>query len=146
MSINIKDDITKHLNNLINFDYEKQLDLMGVDAIEIINDRAEKRVDVNGKSFPELSPKYKKSKIESGRKGVRDLQFSGEMLNSMQYNVSGNVLLIDFPTRDHKKSKERVDEIAEKNNNVAPFFDLNKKELDELSKEYIIKPLEKLFK
>lgn len=135
--------LEKKLNELAKMDFTKSLNLMGVDAIKIINERVESGKEVDGSSFKRYTKKYDEFKRSKGRSGKVDLTFTGEMLNSMQYEVGdGNKLIIDFPRRRHSKTKQPIDVIAEQVDKDRPFFDLSEKELNSLTEKHFKKHID----
>ncbi len=142
--ISITENITQKLKEMQEFDYNKQLGLLGVDAISVINERIEDKIDVNGTPFPKLKKSYADRKEKSRREPVRDLQWTGQMLNAMQSNVKGDKVVIDFGNEKHKKSGSKVNDVAQGNHDRTPFFDLNENEFETLIEKFIIKPFARL--
>ena len=143
IKINSKE-LTKKLKEVAKFSFQKQLNILAIDTISIINDRVEKGVDLKGKAFDKYSTSYAKKKKKSGRNIKPNLQFTGEMLNSITHNVEKNTVVISFPERNHKKSNTSIKEIAEANDKQRSFFDLTQKEFDNAVEKNVFKPLEKL--
>ena len=144
--INIQEDVTKHLQDILDFDLKRAMSDIGIDSIERINDRVEKGVDVDGKPFKEYSEFTKKSKKKTGRSTKVNLQQSGEMMNSLDFEVSNNVTTVKLPDRTHKKSNESISQIGDKNHAERSFLGHNKKEVSEIWKDNIIEPFEDLLK
>jgi len=66
---------------------------------------ASKTSPVTGEKFQTLSKEYKKTKQANGLNGVADLQFSGDMLDSLDFNVTKTgieigVFGVDAPKAD----------------------------------------------
>ncbi len=144
--INIQDEISRHLKDFIDFNFKKQMSLVGIESIRIINDRVEKGVDVDGAKFKEYSPKYKKTRRKKGLGTKPNLQVTGEMMNSLDFNVKGGTTIVEFPKRNHKKSKTSIREIAEVNDETREFLDHNEREEAFIWNKHIIKPFSELLK
>lgn len=142
--INIKEDLTKKLKEITDADFKKGLNLFAIESISIINDRVDASKDLNGANFKEYSAGYKKSKKKSGRNIKPNLQFTGEMMNSIDHKVNGNSVVIKFPERNHKKSKTSVREIAEVNDKTRSFFDLTNEEFEKTAEKTVYKQLDKI--
>ena len=138
-NVKIKSDIEKELKKIKDFELDESLNKLGIVAIETINNRIDKGVDVDGKRFKKYSQQYSKKKKASGRRAKPDLQFTGEMLNSMTHTVTNNKMTIQFPKRNHKKSKSSIEDIARENNETREFFSLSDKELNDALEKTVYK-------
>lgn len=136
--------LIKKLKSIANFDFKKSLALIGTESIMIISDRVEKGVSPNGSDFKKYSIAYSDLKEKSGRSTKPNLQFTGEMLNSMQYDVRDNSVVIDFPNRKHNKSNRTIEDIAEKNERDRPFFSITQKDLDNMAQKHVYDEFEKM--
>lgn len=67
--------------------HSKDLEKAMAEAAREIIERTRQQKGVNGGAFVRLSEKYKKYKTSKGRRGVPDLTFSGNLLNSIQTKV-----------------------------------------------------------
>ena len=142
--ISLKENIINRISEAINYDFTKSLNLFSIEAIRVINERIEESVDVGGRRFKKYSKLYADFRKEKGRSNEVNLQFSGEMLNSIRYKVSGNRATIDFPSRRHKKSKQSNRKIAERVNDEREFFALSQSEFDETAEKTVIKLYKKV--
>ncbi len=140
----IKGDAIKRLKELAKFDFQKKLGRVGFGVIQTINERVEKGVDSTGAKFKRYSKSYSDLKEKSGRNSKPDLQWTGEMLNSMQSKVQGDTVIVDFANRKHIKSGDTVEQIAEKNEKTRPFFTVTDKELEKIVEKELFKPFERL--
>lgn len=144
MNLTITEDITQKLKEMQAFNYNKQLGLLGVDAISVINERIDTKIDVNGKPFPKLKKSYADRKEKSRREPIRNLQWTGQMLNAMQSTIKGDKVVIDFGNDKHEQSGSKVNDVAQGNHDITPFFDLNGSEFSKLAKKHILKPFARL--
>jgi len=72
---------------------------------EILSYVANKNSPVQGHgNFPALSKEYRKRKIESGRPGVPDLVFDGDMLDALNHGTRGTQVRIEVTGSEADKA------------------------------------------
>lgn len=145
--INIREDFSGFLKNALKYDFESQMVKVGLATKQKISERADKGVDVDNKPFKEYSKGYQDFKKQKKRSIKPNLQFTGEMLNAIKSEVSrsgdGFDVNVGFDNRRHTETGEKIEDIAEKNDQTRPFFSLNKKEYDEIVDKLIFDPYER---
>ncbi len=136
--------IKKELLRLKEFDFEKQLALVGFATIKVINERVGKSKSVEGGRFKKYTKEYTDFKKSKGRKTIPDLTFSGEMLNALQTEVKndsrGSRVVVDFEDRRHRNSTSSIPDIARANDKIRPFFSLSDSESDEIIEDLLFEP------
>ena len=124
--IKIREELSKVIKNALTYDFTKSMTKVGLATIQVINERVEKGVTVDNRPFKSYSKGYQDFKKRKGRQVKPNLQFTGEMMNSLQSEVSeqsSNVAAsVYFPDRKHEKSKSNISDIAERNHEIRPFF------------------------
>lgn len=109
----------------------QSLEQMGSRAIVAIATRTAQGRDYVGRFFRAYSPKYRAFRAEEGRKtSPVDLNFSGKMMGSMQYEAQpalGRVVLF-FPPAEAAKAHGNQERWKRR------FFDLNAEDLKKLGK------------
>lgn len=99
-------------------------------GIQIILDRTEKGIGINGK-FAKYTPKYAKFKSLKGHPNTVNLMYTGKMLASIQQQmVTRNAAKIYFGRATEAKK-------AAFNNERRPFFGFNPKEQERLSRFFV---------
>lgn len=89
-------------------------------AVELIKVRTAAGVGVDG-AFVAYSESYEKHRLERGFSATPNLFYSGKMLNAMQIKQGEGYAEIYFSGKQENKK-------AAFNNELRPFFDLNKDE------------------
>ena len=72
----------------------------GNEGIILVQENWNKAKGADGKKLDDLQKAYKARKRKSGRKGIPDLQFSGQLRQSMFARVRGNKALLTFRGRE----------------------------------------------
>ena len=112
--------------------HQKELEKAMAEAAREIIERTRQQKGVEGGSFARLSEKYKKYKTSKGRKGVPDLTFSGNLLNSIQTKVEklGKDLigLIFFSSPKESLKAQGLMKLRR-------FFDLSEKQKEKITKK-----------
>lgn len=145
--IKITDNLSRVLKEAIDFDIEKAMNLVGVQSVQIISDRVDKGIDVDGRKFKEYSKATKKFKVKTKRDpNFPNLQQTGEMMNNLSFEAKGNTTIVSFSDRVHRKSDETISDIAEQNNKSREFMNHSKQELDLIWNENVIEPFKELSK
>jgi|18_taG_2_1085343.scaffolds.fasta_scaffold01558_6 hypothetical protein len=140
----IKGNVIKRLKELSKFDFQKKFGRVGFSVIQTINERVEKGVDSSGANFKRYNKSYSDLKEKSKRNTKPDLQWTGDMLNSMKYKVTGDSVIVDFENRVHAKSKSKIEDIASGNEKTRPFFTVTDNELEKIVEKELFKPFERL--
>lgn len=75
---------------------------------------------VKGENFPKLSPEYKKKKRAEGLPGIPNLEFEGDMLDSMKFKKTDDGIEIGFFGKEAAKADGHLHFSPESKNATAP--------------------------
>lgn len=142
--VKVTDNLTSRLQEIKSIDLKRSFNQLGVKGIEIINNRVDRGVTVQGSKFKRYSLGYENFKLKKGRNAKVDLTFTGDMLNSLQASVrtiKGYLTTVFFfINKKHKNSKLSVPEVARQVHEQRPFFDFSDREADGMIQKYVFDP------
>lgn len=125
------------------------LNRSGQRIVVTISKRSDQGTGSSGRRFKSYSEAYAKFKQSKGRSAKVNLQFTGEMLRTMFFQIGRrfNVqfVQVQFPTRGHSKAKISTKLLAQIQDLMRPFFNLSKSEQAKEEKA-IDRDLTKFFK
>jgi hypothetical protein len=93
---------------------------IGAKAIDVIQKRCARGVNVNDRPSRPLSPGYRRKKVDKGKPGIRDLMSSGSMLGALTITEATNSRVVVGFTRQAELIK------AQKNDDRDPWFGLSR--------------------
>jgi hypothetical protein len=143
----VKQNVTRNLEKLKNLDVSRAMELGGIEAMNIISDRADKGLGTNGK-LSKYTKKYADFKSKNGGSRKPNLQLSGSLLSSHRsvVNKKGTswFAVVFFPSMIHPTAGIKMSRLANKLDEKRPFKGLNK--LNEKKvKKLMISEIEKAY-